>query len=129
MQQLSNRLVLYVGHPVSGDVEGNIARALRWLAYLRRQNPQTAFVMPWIAALLSGEDDSDPDARERGLLDCEAAAARCHGIVLVGGRVSSGMERERRAVIAAGGHVFDYTRVGAEPPAPVAERFDIGGES
>lgn len=116
MQKISNRHVFYVGHPVTGDVPGNVARALRWLKWLRDRDHNNTYIAPWIAALLSGEDDSDPNARERGLVDCEAAAARCHGIVLVGGRVSAGMERERRAVVAAGGHVFDYTRLGAEPP-------------
>lgn len=112
---MSARKVIYVAHPVSGDVKENIARALRWLAYLRRTDRQNTYIAPWVAALMSGEDDADPTARERGLIDCETVAARCDGIVLVGGRVSSGMAREREAVIAAGGHVFDYTRLGAEP--------------
>ena len=122
------RLVFYVAHPVSGDVDGNVARALRWLKWLRSRDHANTYIAPWIAGLMSGEDDNDPAARERGLLDCEAAAALCHGIVLVGGRVSSGMARERAAVIAAGGHVFDYTRLGVEPPSE-RDRFDVGGDA
>ena len=110
------RKVYYVAHPVSGDVDGNIKRAFAWLRYLRRQDPGSAYQAPWIAALLIGEDDSDPAQRERGLLDCEATAAKCDGIVLVGGRVSVGMARERAAVVAAGGDVRDLTGMGAEPP-------------
>lgn len=123
MQQ--QRLVFYVAHPVSGDVDGNIKRALRWLKWLRHRDHDSTYVAPWVAGLLSGEDDNDPTARERGLIDCEATAAICHGIILVGGRVSLGMERERAAVVKAGGHVFDYTRLGAEPPR-LDERFDVG---
>lgn len=127
---LTNRLVYYVAHPISGDVDGNIKRALKWLAWLRRgsnftaardalaHQPQTSvtFTMPWVAALLSGEDDNDPAQRERGLQDCEATAAKCDGIVLVGGRVSTGMARERAAVVAAGGTVVDLTNLGIDPP-------------
>lgn len=110
------RLVYYVAHPVSGDVDGNIQRALKWLAWLRKRDHANTFVAPWIAGLLSGEDDSDPEQRERGLVDCEATASRLNGIVLVGGRISSGMERERRAVAAAGGAVVDLTHLGIDPP-------------
>jgi hypothetical protein len=128
VEQQEHRLVLYVGHPVSGDVDGNIKRALRWLKWLRHRDPDNTYIMPWIAALQSGEDDNDPVARERGLVDCETAAAKCDGIILVGGRVSSGMAREREAVIKAGGHVFDYTRLGDEAPG-LHERFDVGGDA
>jgi hypothetical protein len=110
------RQVLSMAHPVSGDVHGNIQRALRWLRYLRRTDTTSAYQAPWIAGIMCGEDDSDPAQRERALLDCEASAAKCDGIVLVGGRVSSGMARERDAVIAAGGSVMDLTALGLEPP-------------
>lgn len=128
---MDQRRVFYVAHPVGGDVDGNVKRALRWLKWLRHRDPTNTYVMPWVAGIMSGEDDSDPAVRERGLVDCAATAALCHGIVLVGGRVSSGMERERAAVIAAGGHVFDMTRLGDEPPAEssISDRFDLGGES
>ncbi len=113
---MSARKVFYVAHPVSGDVDGNIKRALRWLRYLRESDTANAYISPWIACLISGADDSDPNARERGLQDCEATASRCNGIVLVGGRISTGMAREKAAVVAAGGMVFDLTGMGIEPP-------------
>lgn len=129
MNQHSSRKIFYVAAPVSGDVQGNLERALRWLKWLRDRDPSTTYIAPWVAALLSGEDDNDPQARERGLVDCETVAARCDGIVLCGGRISSGMARERRAVIMAGGERRDLTYLGAEPPPPIDERFDVGGES
>jgi len=110
------RKIFYVAHAVSGDVDANVKRALGWLRYLRHADPANTFIAPWIAAILSGEDDNDPTARERGLVDCETVAARCDGIVLVGGRVSSGMARERDAVLRAGGDVRDLTPMGEEPP-------------
>jgi hypothetical protein len=127
------RKVFYMAHPVGGDVDGNIKRALRWLAWLRRNNQAVSaehlvtVVCPWIAGIMSGEDDNDPTQRERGLQDCEATAALLDGIVLVGGRVSSGMDREREAVIGAGGTVVDLTHLGAEPPSGMhgVVQFDL----
>jgi hypothetical protein len=111
------RPVLYLAHPVGGDVDGNLARALRWLAWTRRTFDDVTIIAPWIASVLSGEDDSDPAQREAGLVDCEAVVQLCDAIVLVGGRISSGMERER-AVASA---VIDWTSAGAEPPAEPTE--------
>jgi hypothetical protein len=116
------RTVYYVAHPVSGDVDGNVERALRWLRWLRRQNKDIAYQAPWIACILCGEDDNDPEQRERGLLDCEATAARMNGIVLVGGRISSGMQRELDAVRSTLGDVIDLTHLGPEPPASSSMR-------
>lgn len=107
-----NRPVIYMCHPVAGDVPGNIARALKWLAWLRKSFPATTFIAPWIADIMSGSDDSDPKQREAGLVDCEATAALCAGVVLVGGRISSGMLREAGRART----VADMTHLGDEPP-------------
>lgn len=113
---MSARL-LYVAHPVAGDVPANIARALRWLKWLSDGDPSTTYIAPWIAALMAGDDDSDPAARARGLEhDCRVVR-RCDGIVLVGGRVSSGMAVEREAARVHGLDVVDMTSLGDEPPA------------
>jgi hypothetical protein len=111
------RTVLYVCHPVGGDVDGNIKRSLRWISWLRRSFPTVTFNASWIAGILSGEDDADPAQREAGLVDCEAVVAICHGVVLVGGRISSGMERERLAAFEVRGEIVDLTWLGVEAPA------------
>lgn len=112
------RQVWYMAHPVAGDVEGNLARAERWLGWLMQRNTDAAFIAPWISQVRVG-DDADAAQRERGLLDCEAAAARCDGIVLVGGRVSTGMRREAEAAKRAGRPVVDLTTLGELPPGPM----------
>lgn len=156
------RQVLYVAHPLRPTSEEsfrfaahaltsptrpdelatkeNLQRALRWLAWLRRSFPETTFIAPWIASVMSGDDDSDPAQREAGLVDDCATIERCDGIVLCGGRISSGMRREMEHGIAADaarwaqlpstlldfaqqfGHrfqVYDLTRsMGANPPDP-----------
>ena len=112
---MTTRCVLYMAHPLGGDVEGNLKRAMRWLQWLRRSFPETTFIAPWIAAVLSGGDETDPKQREAGLIDDCAVVALLDGIVLVGGRVSPGMERES----ACHAVVFDLTGLGDEPPGPV----------
>jgi hypothetical protein len=125
------RLVLYVAHPLAptsecmapftaddragareAALQANLARAMRWLSWLRRSFPEVTFIAPWIAAVLSGEDDSDSAQREAGLVDADAVVPRCDGIVLCGGRISSGMMRER----AVARRCWDLTDLGDQPP-------------
>lgn len=106
-----------MAHPLGGDVDGNIKRALRWLSWLRRSFPDVTFVAPWIAGVLSGEDDSDPVQREAGLVDADAVIQRLDGVVLVGGRISSGMGRESATTILAGGVIADLIHLGTDAPA------------
>ena len=139
--------VIYVAHPVAGDVTANLARALRWLHWLSSQNPDDAVIAPWIANIMSGEDDNDPAARARGLAHDVTVVKRCDCLILCGGRVSQGMAIERDAMLASGGQVIDLTHLGDEPQsrtvdglrelrdAPVDTRlkdqmikFDLGGE-
>ena len=110
-------MVIYMAHPVAGDVPANLARALRWLRWLTATNPDATYIAPWIAAIISGEDDDDPAARARGLAHDVVTVKRCDGLVLVGGRVSSGMAIERDAMLAHGGRVIDLTYIGDEPPS------------
>lgn len=133
------RTVLYMAHPlrptpeqladyalypepVAAALAANVKRAMRWLSWLRRTFSETTFVAPWIAAVLSGEDDSDPAQREAGLVDAAATIPLLDGVVLVGGRASAGMEREA----AANAVVFDLTPIGVEPPGTDVERSLFG---
>ena len=53
-----------------------------------------------------------------------AALERCDTIVLVGGRVSSGMAIERDHAVKCGLRVYDLTAISVEPPTSrVAEAF------
>ncbi len=119
---MGDRAVLYMAHPLGGDVPSNLARAMRWLRWLRKSFPETTFVAPWIAAVVAGEDDADPAQREAGLVDACAVVALLDGVVLVGGRISTGMQREVSWTIVA----YDLTELGDEPPNPVVEREVFG---
>ena len=108
--------VWYMAHPVSGDVPANLARALRWLRWLSITRPEATYIAPWIPAVMVG-DDSDPVQRAKGLADDIAVVKRCDGIVLVGGRISTGMAIEQGAALVANLPILDLTHLGDEPPA------------
>lgn len=82
------------GMPAQIALRANLEHAMRWLSWLRKSFPETTFIAPWIAAILSGKEDADPVQREMGLVDACATIERCDGIVLCGPRISSGMRRE-----------------------------------
>lgn len=114
--------IWYVAHPVSGDIKRNIANAKAWLRWLVDHEPGVALCMPWLP-YLDVLDDDNAEHRARGLRDACAMAASCSGIVLCGGRISSGMHDEiaayklRRGLIADLG-IADLTEIGAGlPPA------------
>lgn len=93
----------------------NLQRAMRWLTWLRRSFPDITFVAPWIASCLAGDDDRDPALREAGIADAVALIPRLDGVVLVGGRMSSGMWAESDVA----GYVVSLIGQGTEPPSEV----------
>jgi len=96
----------------------NIHRGCRWLRWLCQSFPEATFIAPWLASILSGEDDADPAQREAGLIDACAVIERCDGIALVGGRMSDGMRRELGHLIPSG-TIYDFLRFGiVDPPEP-----------
>lgn len=106
-------------------IESNMDRAIRWLSWHRLSFPGDTFIAPYVAALMSGEDDSDPAAREAGLVDACRIIEACDGISLCGGRVSSGMARERDHGLKFYGNatefcVFDHTTLTIEAPNSLA---------
>lgn len=115
------RRILYMAHPMRGDVSGNIARALRWLRFLRNAAPGVIFDASWIAHILSGADDNDPVQRQAGLDGATTLIRRLDGVVCVGGRISDGINIE----CARSRFVYDLTSLGDEPPIATPERHEI----
>lgn len=115
--------IVYVAHPLGGDIDANAARAERWIAWLMQHDTKHAFLCPWLpfvrAFRLLGNDGDDHGHpfRERCMRDNMACALLgLDGIVLVGGRCSPGMSVEMDSVIFTGGWVSDLTHFGDEPP-------------
>lgn len=113
---MSHETIWYFAHPVAGDAKANAARALRWFAWIRKKEPTAVIIAPWLASLLAGDVDDEPTHRPRAMRESRLIAAVADGIILAGGRVSSGMQDELDVCASNGGHVCDLSFLGPEPP-------------
>lgn len=100
--------VVYLAHPVRGDVEVNLAKAKAWLKYYSENNPEIAFVAQWIVECELW-DDADPASREQGLKRCLALVERCDELWCIGESITAGMQRELEQACAFGIPVLDLT--------------------
>lgn len=88
-------VIIYLAHPLRGDVEVNIEYARMRLSNLNALAPTgVVFIAPWLAEDLT--EDSDEKAREAGLERCCRVVERCDGLVacVYGELPSEGMRRE-----------------------------------
>jgi hypothetical protein len=104
-------MLIYLAHPVSGDVAGNLESCRAIMLDLMGRYPHHAFVAPWIT-YCEILDDDDPEQRARGMRDDLVVLARCDQIWLVGPHVSAGMIAEKEIAENAGLWVVDMTRGG-----------------
>lgn len=117
--------IVYVAHPVGAataeGVQANLVKARRWLQWIMR-NFAVAVVADWVlyCELL---DDMNPADRAFGLVCDDALVSACEEIWLVGGRVSSGMAREKGVAEGLGLLIRDLTELGEEPPLEVPDGF------
>ncbi len=116
--------VIYVAHPVSGDVKGNCDKVVGWLRWLTANDPTRIYIAPWVGEVLAYLD-VDPlpvDLYDRVLSDDEEVVRGCDGICVTGvgdegtyrranGFLkSTGMTREVAAAALSGGLVFDLSK-------------------
>lgn len=113
--------VVYLAHPVSGDVPANLARARLWLRWLyERLGSSVVLVAPWILDVeILPLRDAVLREREISLERCLATVQRCEAVMLIGGRVSAGMLAEARHAVRCGLRVLDLTGYGEVPPVEV----------
>ena len=115
---LPRKLVAYLAHPVSAPdqagIDANLANARAWLRWLV-DNTDWAVSCPWMPYV---ETLAESTYRERGLADDLAMLERHDLIVLVGGRVSSGMAVELTHAIECGIAVADLHQWVAPPAWP-----------
>jgi predicted amidohydrolase len=100
--------VVYMAHPVSGDVEGNLAKARILVRQLEEKHPDVAIVASWITECEIW-DDADPEQRAAGMRRDMAVVAKCDELWLVGPHVSSGMALEEDHANSLGIPVRDMT--------------------
>jgi hypothetical protein len=124
-------LLYYLAHPVapkdsSESVRQNLRFAESYLGALFHY--RVPVIAPWISIVEAAVSDQDKDSGDRdfGLRIDIDVVERCDGLVMVGPRVSSGMNLERHAARAAGLPIWDMTGrspyVVAQRMAPIHER-------
>lgn len=88
--------IVYIAHPISGDVEGNLADIKRIVRKINLEQPDTVPFVPYYSDVVS-LDDSHPLERARGIKnDTEILKRQIPDeLWLTGDRISSGMEAER----------------------------------
>jgi hypothetical protein len=120
--------VIYIAHPVSGDVRANAESTILWTRWLLLRDPLRVYIAPWVAEVMGFVDQPVLDgAFYMGILDddCEVVA-RLDGVVGLGGCWSAGMRQERSVALALGKPVLDMTHF--RVPADVPAEFSIHGE-
>lgn len=83
--------VVYVAHPIRGDVEGNKEKARSWVLFITRQG--YAAQAPYLI-YLDVLDDDDLEDRKLGMTADMAILAKCDEVWLCGPTISDGMEAE-----------------------------------
>lgn len=64
--------VYYVAHPVSGDIDANIANVLDWIRWLTVNEPSRVYIAPWVAEVKAFQgrgQDITPEFYDRVLAD------------------------------------------------------------
>lgn len=74
--------VVYVAHPLRGDVPGNTARASELCRKISQGFPDTVIVCPLTA--FSFLDDERPEERQRAIAYCLELLSRCDELWLAG---------------------------------------------
>ena len=120
--------LIYLAHPVRGDVVNNLARAKRWWKWVIDNYSDVAVVAGWVVEC-EILDDSNEAQRAAGLQRDVACALRCDEIWLVGGRVSEGMNIECDAMLAAGKPAYDLTSLGLDPPTVPIKVWRAGDQT
>ncbi len=85
--------LIYLAHPVAGDVEANLKSAKEWRRVLQRTHQDKCVIAPRIEECETF-DDSNPQLRADGLERCKEVLSRCDEVWLLGWTLSGGMLEE-----------------------------------
>lgn len=101
--------IVYVAHPVGGDVVANMKHLRGVLRVINHRYPDVVPFCPYYADVVS-LDDHDPEDRAKGIRNSEAVIRS--GIIdecwLTGWKMSSGMRTEERIFTEMGVPVVDH---------------------
>ena len=87
--------IVYIAHPISGDIEANLADLRRIIRRINLEYPDVVPLAPYYADIVS-LDDNIPEERERGIKNDTALLERgfIDEVWLTGPRISFGMNCE-----------------------------------
>lgn len=100
--------LIYVAHPIGGNVEENLKDLFRILRKLNLEHPESFYYAPYVADVLSLKD-AEPVERSRGLDNGTAIiqSGLFDAIMLTGDRLSEGMKQEKKHFEDLGLHVIN----------------------
>lgn len=100
--------IAYIAHPISGDIESNLADLRRIVRKINLEYPDVVPFVPYYADIVS-LDDNLAEERARGIKNDMEIIRRGipDEVWLTGPRISYGMEFEREAAIERGITVVD----------------------
>lgn len=95
--------IIYVAHPIGGDVENNIKKVIAICTEINLTEPNIIPFVPYLSDLYA-LDDSKPEERERGLSNCLFMLKKgfIDEIWLYGDRISNGMRSEINICLEVG---------------------------
>lgn len=100
----------YLCHPLSGEREKNVRRALAWLKWAHKYTRWGLRVQcPWLASAMVEVErgTTEEQWRASGGIEIERRVLTGYDFVLhCGPRISTGMIREARAMLSQGGVVY-----------------------
>ena len=101
--------IVYIAHPISGDIEANLADIRRIVRKINMENPDYVPLVPYYADIVS-LDDTIPEERARGIANGIAVinSGLIEEVWLTGNRLSSGMYEEAELAKSLNIAVMDY---------------------
>lgn len=101
--------IVYIAHPISGDIEANLADLRRIVRLINLKYPDVVPFVPYYVDIVS-LDDNIPEERAGGIKnDMEILARKIPDEVwLTGNKLSYGMSMEKAAAERLGIPVIDY---------------------
>lgn len=127
---MPRKQVVYVAHPVGvvpSIVECNLKNVVKWLRYFVVADPSRVYTVPWVAEVLAFPGGGFVRSFDDALSDDEEILSRLDQIILVGGDISPGMQRELNKARALGMRVTDMSEYRSPSDLPPGFSVDSHG--
>lgn len=117
--------VVYVAHPVSGHPVTNAMATVEWVRALINLDPSRIYVAPWVAEVLAFPSETPGESLHHdynsAIDDDLEVLSRFDEIILVGGRIGPGMQKELNHAKSLHKRITDLSQY--KTPADLPEGF------